>query len=108
MVKSDWSGEGPNDYLHSFEGQVEYWLVQILAGSFSKVISRTPWYWFGGYNEIQLYLSHPSYSPFFDWGPVNSCLMGKGKQPLTWRVDDIPEGQEHMVDENFIPIAFKK
>lgn len=111
MCKNDgftpqWTAhDTPSKYYHSFAGQFEYMLMRFFSSEMNRIARQTPLFWSGAGNAIELYIIHPSYSPFVnnEWSPE-----GKRRQITMWKMDDVPEGQEDTVDENFIPIALKK
>lgn len=57
------------EYFHSVNGQIEYWLVMLLAGGYRMALSKLPLNWYGKYNELGLYLVHWAYSPFVEYDP---------------------------------------
>ena len=87
-----------SEYFHTWEGQMEYWLMWIFVGAMKRHQHCFPLFWFGAENEMYLYLIHPSYSPF-----VDHPSLGHPKMPLEWSMRNVPKGQEHLVDENFLP-----
>lgn len=87
------------EYFSSLEGQIEYWIVMICYGAFEKNTRRFPMFWYGAQNSLHLYLIHPCYSPFV----TNPSYEVKDKFPIEWSLYKVPEGQEHLVDENFLP-----
>jgi len=94
-----WTSEDtPSEYFHSWAGQLEYCLVHICLQTMQQYTRYWPWYWFGAQNSLALYLIHPSYSPF-----VDHPHLGNPKMFLDWDKRNVPEGQEHFVDENFLP-----
>src|SRR5690349_1894705 len=86
-----------SEYYYTWEGQLEYWLMQIFYGAMTKYTRLFPPFWCGAWNEMALYLNHPSYSPFVDHPRLPK------KMSLQWCMSNVPEGQEHLVDENFLP-----
>lgn len=52
------------DYFFTFTGQLEYMLMCALSEAFRQNLINWPSTYYGGYNAIQLYLTHASYSPF--------------------------------------------
>ena len=99
-----WTSEDTySEYFHTCEGQLEYWLMWMFLGAMRQFQSRAPLFWSGAQNEMYLYLIHPSFSPF-----VDHPLLGHPKMPLAWRMSNVPEGQRHLVDENFLPIMDPK
>jgi len=87
-----------SEYFHTWEGQVEYLLMCIFLGAMRKHQYSFPMCWFGAQNDMELYLIHPSFSPF-----VDHPFLGRPKTPLKWRMNNIPKDQRHLVDENFLP-----
>ena len=71
-----------SDYGRSLIGQFEYWLLTIMRTAFHRNLDNWPSTYYGGLNSIDLYLNHPSYSPF--WKQPSYC---KGIEPTEWRSD---------------------
>lgn len=94
-----------SDYFYTLHGQIEYWLLWAMMGYMKRkgLWMRTPMFWYGAQNSIGLYLEHCHYSPFLD-----NPRHGHPKASLDWDMRNVPEGQEHEVDENFIPVRLKK
>lgn len=101
-VRMEWSIPNTfySDYFHTLHGQLEYWILWAFCGHMERYGKwmKTPPFWCGAENSIGLYLEHPSYSPFL-YHPV----YGNPKESLKWDMRNVPEGQDHEVDENFIP-----
>lgn len=73
----DWS-----PYYNTLVGQFEYWTLTIMREAFRRNLDNWPSTYYGGLNSIDLYLNHPSYSPF--WKQPSYC---KGIEPTEWRSD---------------------
>lgn len=96
-MEGSWTAEDYfSEYFHTWEGQMEYWLMWIFYGAMKQFPS--PPFWFGAQNDMALYLIHPSYSPF-----VDHPRLGSPKMPLKWSMKNPPPEQRHLLDENFLP-----
>lgn len=87
-----------SEYYETLHGQIEYWLLWAFLGQMKRQY-RFPLFWFGAQNSIDLYLEHVSYSPFLDHPEYGRPT----KEVISWDMRDVPEGQEDLVDENYIP-----
>jgi hypothetical protein len=87
-----------SDYLYTLQGQLEYMVLWFIKEKMKGKWNRTPMFWYGAQNDIALYLEHPAYSPFL-YNPRH----GNPKMPLDWDMRNVPAGQEHLVDENYLP-----
>lgn len=88
-----------SEYYETLHGQIEYWLLYVLLGQRRRIYGFPP-FWFGALNSMILYLEHVSYSPFID-----HPKYGHPKAELDWDMRDVPEGQEDLIDENYLPKA---
>lgn len=96
--ESSWSSEDTfSEYYNSLGGQIEYFLMCFCLAAMRKNSRNQPPFWYGAQNAMHLYLIHASYSPFVD------APWSHKKQSSSWNMTEVPEGQEHLVDENFLP-----
>lgn len=61
-----WTGGYWSPYFHTFSGQLEYWILLLLAGAYNEANHRPPVHYYGAYNGLMNYLVHWAYGPFVD------------------------------------------